>query len=83
MRASWLRCVDRLRPPPFTAQCPRRRWRAAHYDEVVMDDVQRAYDRRSAEYAELLGSMDAVHPADRALGRVSFIDHSSTDTVVL
>ena len=32
-----------------------------------MDDVQRAYDRRSAEYAELLGSMDAVHPADRAL----------------
>lgn len=32
-----------------------------------MEDVQLAYDRRSTEYAELLGSMDAVHPADRAL----------------
>lgn len=32
-----------------------------------MNDVQLAYDRRSDEYAELLGSMDAVHPADRML----------------
>lgn len=30
-------------------------------------DVQQAYDRRSAEYAERLGTMVAVHPADRAL----------------
>lgn len=31
------------------------------------DPVHAAYDGRAAEYAALLGSMDAVHPADRAL----------------
>lgn len=41
---------------------------------MVVDDVQLAYDRRSAEYAELLGSMDAVHHADRAL-----VDYWSSD----
>lgn len=38
----------------------------------MTDAVQQAYDRRSAEYTELLGTMDAVHPADRAL-----VDHWS------
>ncbi|WP_458040339.1 MULTISPECIES: hypothetical protein [Bacteria] len=30
-----------------------------------MTDVTGAHSARAAEYAELLGSMDAVHPADR------------------
>lgn len=32
-----------------------------------MADVTEAYSRRAAEYTELLGSMDAVHAADRQL----------------
>jgi SAM-dependent methyltransferase len=30
-----------------------------------MSDVTAAYSRRAAEYTELLGSMEAVHPSDR------------------
>ncbi|MCS5719740.1 class I SAM-dependent methyltransferase [Herbiconiux sp. CPCC 205763] len=32
-----------------------------------MDDVTDAYSWRAAEYTDLLGSMDAVHPSDRQL----------------
>lgn len=32
-----------------------------------MPDVASAYSTRSAEYAELIGTMDAVHPSDRHL----------------
>lgn len=32
-----------------------------------MTDVADAYTRRAAEYTDLLGSMDAVHPSDRQL----------------
>lgn len=47
---------------------------------MVVDDVQLAYDRRSVEYAELFGSMDAVHPADRAL--VDYWSDNITGTVL-
>ena len=30
-----------------------------------MPDVATAYSARAAEYADALGSMDAVHPSDR------------------
>ncbi|WP_308198836.1 class I SAM-dependent methyltransferase [Agromyces sp. C10] len=33
----------------------------------AMTDVAQAYSRRAAEYTDRLGSMDAVHPADRQL----------------
>ena len=32
-----------------------------------MSDVTSSYSRRAAEYIDLLGSMDAVHPSDRQL----------------
>ncbi|THJ66569.1 class I SAM-dependent methyltransferase [Arthrobacter echini] len=33
----------------------------------MLDEVGNAYSRRAAEYTEILGSMDAVHPLDRQL----------------
>jgi SAM-dependent methyltransferase len=33
----------------------------------MLDEVGNAYSRRATEYAEILGSMDAVHPSDRQL----------------
>lgn len=33
----------------------------------MIDDVRAAYSDRAAEYADLLGSMDVVHPLDRQL----------------
>lgn len=33
----------------------------------MLDEVRTAYSLRAAEYADILGSMDAVHPSDRQL----------------
>ena len=35
--------------------------------EGMRSEVRNAYSRRSAEYSEHLGSMEAVHPSDRQL----------------
>jgi SAM-dependent methyltransferase len=64
--------------PPQRAPCARSassgdrtaiplRRRATTYPRVMGVDAGQAYSRRAREYAELCGSMSAVHPCDRQL----------------
>jgi SAM-dependent methyltransferase len=45
----------------------RTRTRPAPRLGSMVDEVGNAYSRRATEYAQILGSMDAVHPSDRQL----------------
>lgn len=53
-------------PELTPTRCPSFRRESESYDEA-MDNVQQAYDRRSDGYIDLLGSVEAMHAADRAL----------------